>query len=244
MPSLAVGASAQINISPNQSVNFSSSFGTNFRYTFNPYNPEAVAPQNSSRSYGPAAQNVTAGPFVVAGLMTIYNESGSSLTYQSLFQGIEFGQTTIYNTATFSAAVAMSPANANITMSPTGTGTVTIGPATGGTINNMDIGTTARKGGSFSAFSLNSTDQSGTPGNVTLNNVRGRVAIAAGASSVTVTNSQGVTGGSVFAIINQATADATLTQIVRVATGLGSFTIYGNANATANTVVDFIVIGA
>jgi hypothetical protein len=37
-------------------------------------------------------------------------------------------------------------------------------------------------------------------------------------------------------------ADATLTSILRVTTAAGSFTVTGNANATAATAFDFVVI--
>ena len=190
-------------------------------------------------------QNVAAlHDFVTGALIGLYGADGRE--YFPLLSGANGTPGNVFaaNGINFFSTFTCSPANANVTFSPTGTGTVTIGPATGGTINNMDIGTVTRKGGNFSALGLNMTDASGTPGNATVNNVRGRVAIAAGASSVVVTNTFAVLGGMVMAVINQATADATLTQIVRVATGAGSFTIYGNANATANTVVDFLCIGA
>lgn len=179
--------------------------------------------------------------FATGALVGFYGADGRE--YFTLVSGGNGSYGNVITPSAFFNSVTMSPANQNVTMSPTGTGTVTIGPATGGTINNMDIGTVTRKGGSFSAFSLTKTDTSGTPGAATINAPAGRVAIAAGASSVVVTNSLATAGGSVMAIINQATADATLTQIVRVATAAGSLTIYGNANATANTVVDFMFVG-
>ena len=89
---------------------------------------------------------------------------------------------------------------------------------------------------------MNYLDGTGTPGNITQNAAYGKVAIAAGASSVVVTNSFCTSNSAVFAVINQGTADATLTQIIRTASGAGSLTIYGNANATANTSVSYIII--
>lgn len=237
MATLAVGANAVLGMTPGQTIVITSNFGTNFRYTFAPTNPERAALQNSSRSYGPAAQNVTIGPFDVFGLFTIYNEAGASLTYSVGNSAYEMAGLFVYG------AASISPGNANVTISPTGTGTVTINPAANGTMDNVIIGNTGRRTAAFSGLALTSGDSSGTPGNVTNNNPKGRVAIAAGANSVTVTTNLGITAaGTVFAIINQATADATLTQIVRVVPAAGSFTIYGNANATANTVVDFVVI--
>jgi len=55
-----------------------------------------------------------------------------------------------FTTLTASAAVTLSPANANVVISPTGTGTVTLAPATAGTINNMSIGATTAATGRFS----------------------------------------------------------------------------------------------
>lgn len=113
---------------------------------------------------------------------------------------------------------------------------------TGGTINGTTVGATTPAAGRFTQLTMTLTDSSGTPGNVTNNAAHGRVAIAAAASSVVVTNSLVTTTSTVLAVINQAAADATLTQIVRVNTAAGSFTITGNAAATANTVVDYVVI--
>jgi len=53
---------------------------------------------------------------------------------------------------TVSVPIAITPANALVNISPTGTGTVTINPATAGTINNMAIGATTRAAGSFTSL--------------------------------------------------------------------------------------------
>lgn len=95
-------------------------------------------------------------------------------------------------------------------------------------------------GGSLKSGSF--TDSSGTPGNVTNNSPRGRVAIAAAATAVTVTNSAVTATSTVLAVINQGATDTTLTQILRVQTAAGSFTITGNAAATANVVIDYVVV--
>ena len=90
------------------------------------------------------------------------------------------------------------------------------------------------------SLSLDATDASGTPGAATINKLAGKVAVAIGASSVTVTNSLVTTSSIVLASLQF--VDATLTQILSVVPGLGSFTITGNANATAATKVAFVVI--
>jgi hypothetical protein len=47
----------------------------------------------------------------------------------------------------------MNPANATISIAPTGTGTLTVNPATAGTINNMAIGGTTPAAGAFTTLS-------------------------------------------------------------------------------------------
>ena len=56
---------------------------------------------------------------------------------------------TVSGTLTANSTVGLSPNNAAVTISPTGTGTVTINPATAGTINNMVIGGTTASAGTF-----------------------------------------------------------------------------------------------
>jgi hypothetical protein len=236
MATLAVGATATFNLSPGISVNFVSSFGTNFRYSFTPTNTTLTAFQSDARSYGPYAQNITVGPFAVHGSITIVNESGSTLTYGSIVAALtEVGGLTIYGATVMTAS-------ANVTLSPTGGGTVTINPATLGNIDNCRIGFSLRNSGGFTYVAVSGTDNSGSPGPVTNNSGKGRVAIAAGSNNIVVTNTACAATTTVFAVITQASADATLTQIVRVVPAAGSFTIYGNANATANTVVDFVLL--
>lgn len=58
-------------------------------------------------------------------------------------------------TYTVTGAILGTPANASLTFSPTGTGTVTINPATAGTINNMAIGGTTRGAGAFTTLAAN-----------------------------------------------------------------------------------------
>jgi hypothetical protein len=53
---------------------------------------------------------------------------------------------------TLDGAFNMNPANATISIAPTGTGTLTINPATAGTINNMAIGGTTPRAGAFTTL--------------------------------------------------------------------------------------------
>lgn len=81
-----------------------------------------------------------------------------------------------------------------------------------------------------------------TPGAVTTQMVAGRVGIAAGASSVVVTNALVTTESKIFAVIAQAAADGTLLRIERILPANGSFTIFGTANATAAVAIDWMLL--
>lgn len=79
-------------------------------------------------------------------------------------------------------------------------------------------------------------------GNMSANVQAGTAAIAAGQSSVTITNSLITPASKVFAAVNQAAADGTLLRIERIVPGAGQVTLYGNANATAKVLVDWSII--
>jgi hypothetical protein len=64
---------------------------------------------------------------------------------------------TVSGTFTAQSTISMSPASANITMSPTGTGNVVMSPATAGTIDNMSIGVTTNAAGRFTTLTSTST---------------------------------------------------------------------------------------
>lgn len=78
----------------------------------------------------------------------------------------------------------------------------------------------------------------------TMNVLTGKAAIAAGASSVVITNALVTAGSKVMAYVSQATADGTLLRVERVVPAAGSFTIFGTANATATTLIDWIVFNS
>jgi hypothetical protein len=82
---------------------------------------------------------------------------------------------------TLSGAFNMNPANASISIAPTGTGTLTVNPATAGTINNMAIGGTTPLAGAFTTLSVTSTvSANGSVGS------SGQVLTSAGVSSPAV----------------------------------------------------------
>lgn len=85
----------------------------------------------------------------------------------------------------------------------------------------------------------NYEDKSSTPGNVSTNAYRGRVAAAASATTLTVTNNRVTTTS--YIGTNLATNDATAV-IKSVVPGNGSFTINLTA-PTAQVSIDFVVLG-
>jgi hypothetical protein len=107
------------------------------------------------------------------------------------------------------------------------------------------IGSTTPAAGTFTTLTAN-TDfvlsktitAGGVTGNQTINKSSGTVNFAAAASSLTVTNSLVSANSIIIATIG--TNDATMTSVQAVA-GAGSFVIYANAAATAETRVNFIV---
>lgn len=85
------------------------------------------------------------------------------------------------------------------------------------------------------------TDSTGTPGNVTNNSPRGRVALAAGASSITVTNSLVAATSMIIAMVRS--VDGAATDIVTTTASAGSFVITMNAATTGTAcVLDFLVV--
>jgi hypothetical protein len=88
-----------------------------------------------------------------------------------------------------------------------------------------------------------STNASITTGPVTANVCQGICAIPAGSSSIVITNAGVNAQSQVFAVVAQAAADGTLLRVERVVCAAGSFTIYGTANATATTLVAWVIHG-
>ena len=66
------------------------------------------------------------------------------------------------NNVSVDVAININPANAQVDISPTGTGTVRINPATAGTINNTSIGATTPATGKFSTLESTGTGSFGT----------------------------------------------------------------------------------
>jgi hypothetical protein len=80
-----------------------------------------------------------------------------------------------------------------------------------------------------------------TAGPLTTNQPAGVCAVPAGQGSVVITNPLINPQARVWAVISQLAADATATHVTRVVTVAGSMTIFVNANATANTQIDWSI---
>lgn len=80
-----------------------------------------------------------------------------------------------------------------------------------------------------------------TTGAVTANVTSGICAIAAGSSSIVITNNLVDASTKVQAVVSQAAADGTLLRVERVVAAAGSFTIFGTANATATTLISWSI---
>jgi hypothetical protein len=112
---------------------------------------------------------------------------------------------------------------------------------TGGSIESTTIGLTTRQSAGFLQLAVTSSDLSGTPGSVTANVATGRAAFAAAGTTVTVTNSRVFSATSQVFVQLQG-SDATLTSVRVTNVAAGSFTVTGNAAATAATTFSFLVI--
>jgi len=134
---------------------------------------------------------------------------------------------------TSTGTVSLSPANANVTISPTGTGTVTINPVAGltinptalGTINNTSIGASTRSTGAFTTLGANSTVSFDTTTNNQsyTNTGAGTITIDSGATgsinNMTIGAVEEATGRftTVTSTIAQGTAPLTVTSTTVVA---------------------------
>lgn len=131
--------------------------------------------------------------------------------------------------------------NASAAQTQPGTYVASAVAITGGTVNGTTVGATTRAAVSATTLAATATDSTGTPGNVTNNSANGRAAFAAAANSVVVTNSS-VAATDTVQVTLLGAADATLLYVTGVTVGAGSFTVTGNAAATAAKGFMFTVI--
>ena len=124
----------------------------------------------------------------------------------------------------------------NISSTSTSTGSLVVSGGTG-IAGNTYVGGLLNMAGDIQADKT--VTAGGTTGAQTINKNAGSVNFAASATSLVVTNSR-VTANSII-IATVATNDTTM-KSVQVVAGSGSFTIYGDAAATAETRVNFLVV--
>jgi hypothetical protein len=119
---------------------------------------------------------------------------------------------------TLDGAFNMNPANATIQISPTGTGTLTVNPATAGTMNNMAIGGSTPLAGAFTTLSATSTvsvnGSVGTDGQVLTSKGVGSAAIwATPAAGITIADDTS-TNATRYLLFTSATTGTVSTQNV------------------------------
>jgi hypothetical protein len=174
MDNIIVGANnAKAGTFTNLTANTSASLSPTGTVTINPGTTSSVNNVNigaSTRGTG-AFTTLTANG---ATTFTATTESSSTITGAVIIDGgvgiaknlyvggnIVTGSATVSSTLTATSAVNLSPANFNVTISPTGTGTVTVNPDTTGAIDNMIIGANVPRPATFTTLT--------TQNDVTLN---------------------------------------------------------------------------
>lgn len=119
---------------------------------------------------------------------------------------------------------------------------VTLLRAYGGTPAGNVVEYTAELEAALVAQGLATSGGTITSGAQTQNTWSGTAAVAIGASSVVITNSNIVANTKVWAVVAQAAADATALRVERVVPAAGSVTIHVTAAATAATIVDWAIL--
>jgi len=102
------------------------------------------------------SRNLQAEGKLVSPHLDALNSAGGSLRNASGTNQLQWGGGG-GNNITFDVAANLNPANAQIDISPTGTGTVRINPATASSMNNVVIGATTPLAGSFTDLSVTGT---------------------------------------------------------------------------------------
>lgn len=151
----------------------------------------------------------------------------ANLTFDSSSNAfVVTGSAAVSGSATFSGAVSMSPANANVNMSPTGTGVVTINPATVGTMDNVVIGGTTAAAATVTTITASGAATlnggAAVTGNVTFDGQSGRsISENRNTTSNTAGNSLTVAaGGATSGATDKAGGDVIISP--GVPTGLGN----------------------
>ena len=145
------------------------------------------------------------------------------------------------NNITVDVATNINPTNANVSIAPTGTGSVTINPATAGTINNMSVGQTTAAAGKFTDF-----DVTGTFKLDSVEGTSGQVMIGAGVGSTpTWANQSSLSVGTATNANNVAitTGSATTNYLAFVTATTGNLPVLTNSGLTYNSSTNAITGG-
>lgn len=111
-----------------------------------------------------------------------------------------------------------------------------------GTVRRV-VGRVIRVDASTGAWEFNGAVDADLGSNDVAKIISGSITVAAGASSGTAAVGTAYNGKPVTAVVSQAAADGTFTHVVRAIVAAGTLTVYGPANATANTNVTYIIDG-
>ena len=179
-------------------------------------------------SLSPANSNVTISPSGT-GVLTMSSGAAGTLNNVSLGQSTPLAVTSTTLTAT--GTVSLSPANADVTLSPTGTGVVTLNPAASGTIDNIAIGGTTRAAGAFTTATATTALSAGIAGSN-----RGSLLLSGNTSGTITVQPQAAAGTFNFNLPNTAgTSGTPLISGGGGATAMSWGSLSGNTSVFATT---------
>jgi hypothetical protein len=132
---------------------------------------------------------VTANTKFVSSYFDAANSAGGALRNASGTSQLQWGGGG-GNNMTVDVAININPANSQVDLSPTGTGTVRINPATLSSMNNVTIGATIPAAGTFTTLNSTSGALNGTVGATTANTGKFTTLEATGTSSLGTASAQ------------------------------------------------------
>ena len=189
---------------------------------------------------GPAGSNTASQTVVTGGTLILASDGVNYVVV--LGSGGPIAGTTL----DVSSTVNLNPASANITISPTGTGTITMAPGTAGTINNMSIGATTRGAGAFTTLNANNTvglspanaavtiSPTGTGATVTIN-----PAVAGAIDNVSI--GANTRGAGAFTTLTSNAATTFTQNTASTSSGTGTLKVTGGIGATGNIYIDGMI---
>ena len=171
-----------------------------------------------------------------------FNQGLEALSIQNTPIGSTTASTGAFTTLTASSTVTLSPANANVAISPSGTGTVTISPVgaltinptAASTINNTSIGATTRSTGAFTTLAANGA-VTFTAGTASTNTTSGTLVVTGGlgvSGRINAANFDGIIGANTAAAGTFTALTATGALTFNTTTNNQSFTTTGAGTIT------------